>query len=64
MTKTEATEKMIKRYTAKGGNESTGRRILAEEIRRFAPDNLATALVYWNFATTITADKLAAVVSE
>jgi len=60
MTKTEAIEKAIARYVAKGGDAAGGRRKLAEEINGPYRNTLALTLVYWNFATRSTADRMAA----
>lgn len=59
MTKQQATDRAIARYT-RFGNEQQGRELLADLIDRHSGCNLASALHYWGFAAANSADRMAA----
>lgn len=63
MTKQQATDKAIARYT-RFGNEQRGREILAELIAAHSGCNLAYALVYNGFATDRMADRMAVALAK
>lgn len=43
------TEKMLDRYSNKGGNRNEGAKLLNELNQKHDGNNLRTALIYWGF---------------
>jgi hypothetical protein len=43
------TERMLDRYSKKGGNRAEGAKLLNELSQKHDGNNLRTALVYWGF---------------
>ena len=43
------TERMLDRYSKKGGNRTEGAKLLNELTEKHDGNNLRTALVYWGF---------------
>lgn len=53
-------DKLVARLVRAGNNEAEARKLLDEQVRDFAPRNLACALVHWGFATAARAQRDAA----